>query len=225
MLEVIVLSLDDALRAEAGGATRLEVTCAIEQDGLSPPLDLVERILTHVRIPIRVMLRPRDSFAVADADELDEVRAQARALAALPIDGLVLGWLRAGAVDGSALRAIADVAPHLRFTFHRAIERAADIDAALDALRTIPQVDTILHSGGAGLSEDVRIVALQDLHMRCVAHDFTLLAGGGLNAALIARLRHETRVRAFHLGRAVRRGAKWEGIVETVEIRRIVDRE
>ncbi|MCX6018967.1 MAG: copper homeostasis protein CutC [Chloroflexi bacterium] len=214
MLEVIALSLDDALRAEVGGATRLEVTCAIEQDGLTPPLDLVERILAHVRIPIRVMLRPRDSFAIADADELDEICAQACVLAALPIDGLVLGWLRASAVDVSALRAIAAVAPHLQFTFHRAVERAADIDAALDALRTIPQVDTILHSGGATLPDVARIAMLRDLHTRCAAHDFTLLAGGGLNAALIARLRRETFVCAFHLGRAVRRGGKWEGVVE-----------
>jgi copper homeostasis protein len=206
MFEVITLSLADAVAAEAGSAARLEVTCAIEQDGLTPPIALVEEIVARVRIPVRVMLRPRDSFEVADARELAEICAQARALAALPIDGLVLGWLRNGAVDMSALRAITDAAPHTRFTFHRAIERAADIDAALDALHTLPQVDTILHSGGAALPADARVAALRDLHARCAARSLTLLAGGGLDAALIARLRHETPVRAFHVGRSVRQG-------------------
>jgi copper homeostasis protein len=206
MLEVITLSPEDALAAEEGGATRLEVTCDIEQDGLTPPLALLQTIITRVHIPVRAMLRPRNSFAIEDARELEVICAQARALAVLPIDGLVLGWLRDGAVDLPALRAVADAAPHVRFTFHRAVEHVADIDAALDALRSIPQVDTILHSGGATQSPDARVAMLRDLYTRCAARNITLLAGGGMDAALITRLRRETPVRAFHVGRSVRQG-------------------
>jgi copper homeostasis protein len=179
MLEVITLSPEDALAAEEGGATRLEVTCDIEQDGLTPPLALLQTIITRVHIPVRAMLRPRNSFAIEDARELEVICAQARALAVLPIDGLVLGWLR---------------------------EHVADIDAALDALRSIPQVDTILHSGGATQSPDARVAMLRDLYTRCAARNITLLAGGGMDAALITRLRRETPVRAFHVGRSVRQG-------------------
>jgi len=222
MLEVIALSLDDALAAEAGGAARLEMTVDIERDGLTPPIALVKEITARVSIPVRAMLRPRDSFEIDGDAELAAICAQVRALAALPIDGLVLGWLRDGAVDLRALRAVADAAPRTRFTFHRAVERVADIDAALDALRTIPQVDTILHSGGAALPADARVDALRDLHARCAARGLTLLAGGGLDASLISRLRRETPVRAFHVGRSVRRGGVWEG---AVEMKGIGDRE
>ena len=204
MLEVIALSLADALAAEAGGAARLEVTCAIDQDGLTPPLDLVERILAQVRIPVRVMLRPRDSFEITDERELTAICEQAHTLARLPIDGLVLGWLCDGAIDLPTLHAVAAAAPHTRMTFHRAIEHAYDLDAALDALRTIPQIDTILHSGGVHLSSDARIAFLRDLHSRALP--LALLAGGGLDASLITRLRRETPVRAFHVGRSVRQG-------------------
>src|SRR2546422_10888383 len=98
VLEVIACSVADAVEAEKGGASRLEVISHFERGGLTPPLDLVRDILVAVHLPVRVMLRESEPFAVTDQVEIERLCAAARALAALPIDGLVLGFLRDGEI-------------------------------------------------------------------------------------------------------------------------------
>ena len=58
-LEVIACTLEDALAAEEGGATRLEITVDLDQAGLTPPVDLVEKIIRHTKLAARVMVRYR----------------------------------------------------------------------------------------------------------------------------------------------------------------------
>jgi copper homeostasis protein len=93
-LEVIVTSLDDAMEAERGGATRLEVVRDLNRGGLTPPLGLVRGILAAVRIPIRVMLRERDDYAISGPRERDDLCRIGSKLSALDIEGLVLGFVR-----------------------------------------------------------------------------------------------------------------------------------
>jgi copper homeostasis protein len=93
-LEVIVTSLDDATEAERGGATRLEVVRDLSRGGLTPPLGLVRDILATVRIPIRVMLRERDDYAISGPRERDDLCRTGGELSALDIEGLVLGFVR-----------------------------------------------------------------------------------------------------------------------------------
>src|SRR5262245_44731088 len=62
LLEVIVQSLDDARAALAGGADRLEVVRAIEDGGLTPPIELVHEIAAHVGLPLRVMVRENAGY-------------------------------------------------------------------------------------------------------------------------------------------------------------------
>jgi hypothetical protein len=69
ILEVIACSVEDAVEAERGGATRLEVISRFDLGGLTPPLALVRDIRARVRLPVRVMLRESESFEVADAGE------------------------------------------------------------------------------------------------------------------------------------------------------------
>src|SRR6188474_594629 len=56
-LEVIATSLEDAVEAEAGGADRIELVRDLAAGGMTPPLDLVDAVLSRVRIPVRVMVR------------------------------------------------------------------------------------------------------------------------------------------------------------------------
>lgn len=93
-LEVIVLSVDEGVAAEQGGATRLEVVREIEAEGLTPEVALVERLLARVTIPLRVMIRPRNAFVLDDEAHRDEVRRDAARFADLPVD-LVTGYVRA----------------------------------------------------------------------------------------------------------------------------------
>jgi copper homeostasis protein len=221
LLEVIVTSVADAIAAEQGGATRLEVVSHLDQDGLTPSLALVEDLVHTVRIPIRVMLRERNDFVVRNRAELDRLCDVARALAELTVDGLVLGFLcsrdgAAGAIDIHAMQHILGCAPNLKATFHRAFEAVNHSNAALSALKELPQVDCVLTSGGDGswLERANRLKTLNDL----AQPNISILVGGGVNEAVIDLLCSATPIRAFHLGRAVREPQTVTGVVSAERV-------
>lgn len=219
MLEVIALSRDDALEAEAGGASRLELTCAIEQDGLTPARALVEDVLRAVRVPVRVMLRPRDSFSIESPAELEALCALAAELAALPVDGFVLGFLREGEIDTHALTQLLPACAPRPVTFHRAIEHVTDPAAALATLRQHAQVDTVLCSGGPG-NAAARVSALARMHEH-IAGRLTLLAGGGVDDAMLSQMLTHTTIRDVHIGRAARMHARWDAPIDPRAVARL----
>lgn len=222
MLEVIALSHDDALAAEAGGASRLELTCAIAQDGLTPPRALVEDVLSAVRIPVRVMLRARDSFSIQTAAELDELCELARGLSSLPVDGFVLGYLCDGRVDTHVLTHLLAACAPRPATFHRAFEQTAASFGALADLCAFTQIDTILYGGGPG-DVAVRVARLAQMHAK-VADRFTLLAGGGMDEKMIDRVLLHTAIRHIHVGRAARADARWDAPVDPRAVDRLARR-
>src|SRR5713101_1735759 len=91
-LEVIACSEADAVAAERGGAGRLEIVRAPEVGGLTPPVSLVRKILSAVAIPVRVIVRENSGFEVADEAEIEKLCNAARKFAALPVEGLVVGF-------------------------------------------------------------------------------------------------------------------------------------
>ncbi len=201
-LEVIVCSVSDAVEAARGGADRLEVARAMEQSGLTPPIGLVREIQRAVRLPLRVMVRERDDFLCDRPGEFDRLCQAAGELDALGVDGIVVGFARDGAIDESSLARLLASAPHVRATFHRAFDAAADPLAALDALKRHPQVDRVLTAGGEGPWHE-RCPRLATLAAR--AHPrITVLPGGGVDAAAIERIARTALLTEAHVGRAAR---------------------
>lgn len=127
MLEVIALNVDDARKAEEGGANQLELVGTMDKDGLSPSPALVDDVVAAVDIPVRPMLRLRDGFAT-DADEIEQLEQLAVQYAGAGAAGVVLGFLTPDSQIGIAvLEDILSVtAKGMDFTFHRAIDYAAD---------------------------------------------------------------------------------------------------
>lgn len=216
-LEVIACSVEDALAAAEGGADRLELVSRLDLGGLTPGFELVEAILKLVPIPVRVMLRESPTYTVADDAERRRLLDAARRFASLPIDGLVLGFLRDGEVDEELLGEMLAAAPSLRATFHRAFEDVRDPERAVMALKLHPQIDRILTSGGPGdLSTRIKRLSV------CVsdaAPEIVILAGGGVTAESIPRLRREAGIREFHVGRAARVDDRVETAVDVGRVR------
>src|SRR5215510_9990539 len=120
LLEVIVCTVADAIEAEKGGADRLEVISHFERGGLTPAMELVRAIQSAVRLPLRVMLRESDGYQVASVGEVERLCSTARELAALRVDGVVLGFLHDGKIDIELTRRILESATTLNATSHHA---------------------------------------------------------------------------------------------------------
>lgn len=202
MLEVIACSLMDAMAAEQGGAHRIELIARFDVGGLTPPLGLVRDVLQHVRIPVRVMLRETEDFNVTDEAEQQRLCEIARQLSALPLDGIVCGFLNGDAIDHDLLRRVLAAAAPLKVTFHRAFEELSDPLGAIQELKQYPQIDTILTSGGKG--DEMEKVATLGACERLARPEITILAGGGMTDAMIEKLRLHTKLTDFHLGTFVR---------------------
>ena len=130
-LEVIAIDVADAEAAERGGADRIELVVDLPHGGLTPPLELVDAVLARVSIPVRVMVRESEGHEIETPELRDCLHAIAREVAARPVHGLVLGFLRRGRVDRDLLASILAASAPRRATFHRAFDAAADQDVAL----------------------------------------------------------------------------------------------
>ncbi|MBG0828769.1 copper homeostasis protein CutC [Planomonospora sp. ID67723] len=214
LLEVIALDVRDAVAAEEGGADRLEIVADMMSDGLTPAVETVAAISRECTLPQMVMLRADASF-LAGPESLESLRRDAKALAEAGAAGFVFGFLDAeGAVDLAATEAMIHAVAPLPWTFHRAVDHAADLQAAWRAVRLLPNLATVLTAGSSGGVGD----GLPLLKTRCEAGDGPLImAGGGLRPAHVSALL-EYGVRAFHVGSAVR--TSWSGPVDPLRVRR-----
>ncbi|MEV4035007.1 copper homeostasis protein CutC [Streptomyces umbrinus] len=216
VLEVIALGVEDAVAAEAGGADRLELVTDMAADGLTPPVETFAGIRAAVGISLRVMLRLADGFEAGDVRAL--VRA-ARELRAAGADEFVLGFLdETGEPDLPALEAVLAELDGCRWTFHRAIDRAADRDALRKSLADLPGLDAYLTAGSAeGVDEGLTTLLAEAARSGEQGYEPQLLVGGGLRLDHVPRLR-AAGVDAFHIGGAARPGG-WDVPVSAEAVR------
>jgi copper homeostasis protein len=216
ILEVIACSVEDAIEAERGGASRLEVISEFESGGMTPPAWLVREILRSVKIPARVMLRESEGYGVTGAAETAKLCAAARVFARLPVDGVVLGFVREGEVDMGLTGQILSCAPNLNATFHHAFEESEDPFEAIATLKKLPRIDRILTAGGSGdWPQKVERLAAYE---RAARPEISILAGGGVDAGVIRMIGGATPIREFHVGRAVRLPQTEQGNVSAARV-------
>ncbi|MEW2570833.1 copper homeostasis protein CutC [Streptomyces sp. NPDC047070] len=216
VLEVIALDVEDAVAAEAGGADRLELVTDMAADGLTPPVETFAGIRAAVGISLRVMLRLADGFAAGDVRALVRVARELRAAGA---DEFVLGFLdENGEPDLAALESVLAELDGCGWTFHRAIDRAADRDALRKRLCELPGLDTYLTAGAVeGVDEGMPTLLAEAGRRGEAGYEPQLLVGGGLRLGHVARLRAGG-VDAFHIGGAARVGG-WAGVVSAAAVR------
>jgi copper homeostasis protein len=211
ILEVIALDAADARAARAGGADRVELVADMRRQGLTPAVATFAAVRAAVDIPVRVMLRSADGYALSDTGALLDAAAGLRAAGA---DEFVLGFLDArGAVDLVAVRTVLGAIEGCRWTFHRALDHAADRAAARQALAGLPGLDGVLTAGGPATVEE----GLATLSAEAAARP-RVLAGGGLRRHHVAPLL-AAGVGAFHTGSAVRPGGRWDVPVDAELVR------
>ncbi|MFD5556833.1 copper homeostasis protein CutC [Streptomyces sp. NPDC127068] len=219
LLEVIALDARDAIAARAGGADRLELVTDMAADGLTPSRETFAAIRDAVDIPLRVMLRLSDGFAAGDARGVEALAEAARGLRAEGADEFVLGFLTdTDEADLYAVEALAAELSGCRWTFHRAIDRAADRDALRKQLADLPGLDTYLTAGSAaGVEDGLTTLLAEAARSGEPGYEQRILVGGGLGLAHVPALRAGG-IDAFHIGGASRPDG-WAGPVSAGAVR------
>ncbi len=200
--EICANGVESCIAAQEGGADRVELCAGIPEGGTTPSygeIKTARRVLTRTRL--HVIIRPRGGDFLYTPLELERMTADIDIARELGADGVVFGCLRAdGTLDTEANTLLMSHVKGMSVTFHRAFDRCANPQEALEEL--IAQgFDRILTSGQQPTALQGTPL-LRQLHAQA-ARRITLLAGCGVNEGNIATIARETGIDEFHFSARV----------------------
>ncbi|XP_059176694.1 copper homeostasis protein cutC homolog [Physella acuta] len=178
-MEVCVESVQSAINAENGGASRIELCANLLEGGTTPSIGMLQVIKELVSIPVFVMIRPRGGDFCYSPPEIQVMLADIRALKAAGADGFVFGILTVdGEVDTVKCKVLLDaVRPHPA-TFHRAIDMCCDINQALTRVMDLG-FERVLSSGGCAAAYEGREV-LHTMVLQSQGSKTKVMPGAGI---------------------------------------------
>lgn len=210
ILEVCADSVESALSAKAGGATRLELCANLVIGGTTPGYELFEQVKKETGLPIRVLIRPRFGDFLYSEYEYQQMLCDVCHFAEAGADGVVIGSLNAdGTLNEVQMRGLARAAGGCGITLHRAFDVCEDPFAALQKAAELG-VDTILTSGQeAGCMQGRELIrrlicATQDSRSdgretAALPEGVTILVGAGVVSSNIREIALTTGAHAFHM--------------------------
>ncbi len=159
IFEACVDSLEDAIGAQLRGANRIELCSALDQDGLTPSVELTRQCIETLTIPVMVMIRPRGGHFVYSEAEIQHMEIDIARFKEVGVDGVVFGLLnKQNSIDVVNTRKLTKLAFPLEVTFHKAIDSTDDILKAFKELNSIKGITRVLTSGGTNTAWNGRVV-------------------------------------------------------------------
>jgi copper homeostasis protein len=196
LVEAAVETLDSALAAERAGADRIELCNSLSVGGTTPSGGLIAEVAERTRLPVFVLIRPRAGDFVYSDDEFDQMIRDIELARGLGIAGIVTGALTPGGRVGvNRTRTLVTAAAGLPVTFHRAIDSAVDLRAALEEAIEAG-ASRVLTSGGAATAVDgmdLIAVLVGQARKRVI-----VIAGGGIREPNVRDVIARTGVSEVH---------------------------
>ncbi|HTA29827.1 MAG TPA: copper homeostasis protein CutC [Candidatus Cybelea sp.] len=183
-LEICTASVEDCVKAELGGADRVELNCALMLGGLTPSLGTLRESRAAAKLPIISMIRPRPAGFCYSRAEFTVMQRDAEAALAEKADGIAFGILTAaGALDMPRCRQMMKLAAGCQAVFHRAFDVVRDplktleqlIDLGVTRVMTSGQ-EASAYNGAANIAE----------YIRHAAGRIEILPAGGINRFTVA---------------------------------------
>lgn len=184
------------LEAEQGGASRIELCAALSEGGTTPSYGTVTTALRCCHLPIIPIIRPRSGDFLYTVTEIDVMLEDIRLLRRLGVAGFSLGALTPdGDLDEELCCRLIREAEGLPVTLHRAFDRAASLETALEQAVAVGFA-CILTSGGTPSAVDSldrirRLVEQADGRI-------SIMAGSGITADNARCVVQSTGVSAIH---------------------------
>lgn len=203
VLEACVDSVESALAAEKGGATRLELCADLIVGGTTPSRCLFQELRRHTKIRTHVLIRPRfGDFCYTDY-ETAIIEEEIKMFRELGAEGVVIGALCPdGVLDMKKMERFVKAADGIWVTLHRAFDVCSDPYQALEQAKELG-ISCILTSGQKNSSLEGAEL-LGELKKRA-GNEIQILVGGGVNAEVIEKLYAVSGITSYHMsGKIVR---------------------
>ncbi len=147
-VEVVVYNITSAMKAEEGGADRIELCDSPGDGGTTPSYGTIELVRQHVSLDVFVMIRPRGGDFCYSSYEFHAMKRDISQCQKLSVDGVVFGILNPdGTIDKKRCKELIGMARPLKVTCHRAFDTTKDLSLSLEECVACG-FDRILTSGG-----------------------------------------------------------------------------
>ena len=195
--EVCVDSLEDALKAEKNGANRIELCGRLDLDGLTPSRDLIRNAVSILKIPIRVMIRPKHPSFEYSEDEINTMISDIEFCKSFRLDGVVFGCLDENSnFKMDQINRLSEIAKPLKVIIHKAIDYTNSVTDSLSLLSVNSNINGVLTSGG----ERFAINAVETLKkmLVLVPDRFEIIIAGGITFENFESLHAITNGKFYH---------------------------
>lgn len=133
LLEVVVYNIESALRAQEGGADRIELCDNPGEGGTTPSYAVIEAVRQNVNMDVYVMIRPRGGDFLYSNYEFHAMKRDIHQCQKISVDGVVFGILTdEGRIDVKRCKELIERARPLKVTCHRAFDMTRDPFEALE---------------------------------------------------------------------------------------------
>lgn len=202
-IEICANSAISAIKAQEGGADRVELCAGIPEGGTTPSfgeITTARSLLTSTKL--HVIIRPRGGDFLYNTTELDIMLRDIEMAHKAGVDGIVIGCLtKEGDIDYNANKRLIDAASGLNITFHRAFDMCRNTSDALEAIIDLG-CNRILTSGGCNNAYNGRF-KIKEL-VRQAAERITIMPGCGITPDNIREIADYTEAKEFHFsGRSI----------------------
>lgn len=199
--EVCVESFEEAVRAVAAGATRIELCDNLAVGGTTPSYGTIRKCLEKLPVPFTVMIRPRGGNFIYSPDEFEIMKEDIFQCKELGVNGVVFGMLTEnGDIEEARTKILVQIAKPMQVTFHKAIDDSRNILEGVALLKEI-QVDRILSSGGRDTALHGSVILNRMIEL--ASPQVTIIVAGKVTAENFEEIRRKIPSGEYHGRRLV----------------------
>lgn len=195
-IEIVVYNIESALKAQEGGADRIELCANPGEGGTTPSYGTIELVRQNVSIDVYVMIRPRGGDFYYSSYEYHSMKRDISQCQRLSVDGIVFGILNPdGTIDKKRCKELIGQARPLKVTCHRAFDMTRDPFEALEDCIDAG-FDRILTSGQRpSATEGTQLIA--ELVERANGR-IAIMPGSGVNENTVENIVSVTKAKEIH---------------------------
>ena len=177
--EACVDSLNDAINAEINGANRIELCGRLDLDGLTPSRKLIKETCLVLKIPIRVMIRPKHPSFIYTKGEILKMIEEIKYCKELGVDGVVFGCLdKESNFNMRQIEQLSRTAKPLNVIIHKSIDYTKSVIDSLLLLIKNRNINGVLTSGGQLFAKD-SVKTLKKM-LDLAPDSFEIISAGGI---------------------------------------------
>ena len=196
-IEICANSVESAVKAQEGGAYRVELCAGIPEGGTTPSfgdIRMARQLLQQTKL--HVIIRPRGGDFLYSHLEQEIMLHDIKVARQLGADGVVFGCLTAdGSVDVPAMKKLMNAVGDMNVTFHRAFDMCRNPKEALEQI--IELGCTRILTSGQEATALQGVPLLKELIEQADGR-IIIMPGCGVNPDNIRKIAEETGAHEFH---------------------------